>query len=73
MRGAQLGERDGMVAVGKLEDQAAARGAADRLDLDSGGVGAGEEGQQAIVADGGDVDALVLGEIAGCAARAPGR
>ena len=69
MRGAQLGESDRMVAVGQLEDQPAALGSADRLDLDSGGVGAGEEGEQAIVGDGGDVDALVLGEIAGAAER----
>ena len=54
-----------MVAVGELEDEAAAAGAADRRDLNSGGVGPGEEGEQAIVADGGDVDALVLGEEGG--------
>ena len=69
MRGAQVGERDRMVAVGQLEDQPAAAGAADRLDLDAGGMGAGEEGEQAIVADGGDIDALILGEIAGMAER----
>ena len=69
MRGAQLGERHRIVAVGQLEDQPAALGPADRLDLDAGGMGAGEEGQQAIVADGGDIDALVLGEIAGMAER----
>ncbi len=40
MRGAQVGESDRMVAVGQLEDQAAALGPADRLDLDAGGVGA---------------------------------
>ena len=45
-----------MVAVGKLEDQAAALGAADRRDLDAGGVGARQEGEQAIVGDGGDVE-----------------
>src|SRR5947199_186347 len=39
MRARQIGERDGMIAVGQLEDQAAAPGPADRLDLDSGGGG----------------------------------
>ena len=64
MRAGEIGERDRMVAVGKLEDQAAGAGPADRLDLDPGGVGAPQEGEQAIVGDGGDVDALILGEIA---------
>ena len=62
-----------MVAVGQLEDQAAAAGPADRLDLDSGGMGAAQEGEQAIVADGGDIDALVLGEDSRRGRTAPGR
>src|SRR5687767_15635646 len=42
---AQLGEGDCVVAIGEFEDEAAAAGAADRRDLDSRGVGAGEEGR----------------------------
>src|SRR5688500_19919534 len=59
---AQLGEGDCVVSVGEFEDDPAAAGAADRRDLDSGGVGSGEEGEQAIVADGCDIDPLVFGE-----------
>ena len=69
MRAAQLVERDRIIAVGQLEDQAAALGAADRLDRHARGMGAGEEGEQAMIADRGDIDALVLGEIAGMAER----
>ena len=67
MRARQIGERDRMIAVGQLEDQAASLGPADRLDLDSGRVSPLQEGEQAIVGDRRDIDALILGEISGMA------
>ena len=66
---AKLGEGDAVIAVRKLEDEAASGGSADRLDFDSGSMSPCQEGEQAIVADGREVDALILAEQAGGAAR----
>ena len=62
MRGAQVIERDGMVAVGQLEDQAVGAGAAYGLNRHACCVGFRQKRLKRCVADGDDIDALILGE-----------
>ena len=62
MRGAEVGEGDAIIAVRELEDEPLAGGPPDRLDLNAGGVRAGQEVEQLAVVDGRDVEPLVFGE-----------